>query len=64
MTSPAPDSDPRQIEELRQQVAELQDALQAIRSGAVDAVVAGAEPGEPLLYSATTADKPYRLIVE
>jgi PAS domain S-box-containing protein/putative nucleotidyltransferase with HDIG domain len=64
MTSPAPDPDPRQIEELRQQVAELQDVLQAIRSGAVDAVVAGAEPGEPLLYSATTADKPYRLIVE
>jgi PAS domain S-box-containing protein/putative nucleotidyltransferase with HDIG domain len=64
MTPQAPQADPREIEDLRQQVAELQQALQAIRSGAVDAVVGGAEPGGAPLYSATTADRPYRLIVE
>lgn len=64
MSGPSPAADLRELEDLRQQVAELQQALQAIRSGAVDAVVAGAEPGGPLLYSASTADRPYRLIVE
>ncbi len=64
MSSAAPQQVPREIENLRQQVAELQDALQAIRSGAVDAVVAEQEAGGTLLYSASTADRPYRLIVE
>jgi PAS domain S-box-containing protein/putative nucleotidyltransferase with HDIG domain len=64
MTPQAPKADPSEIGELRQQVAELQQALEAIRSGAVDAVVGAEEPGGTPLYSATTADKPYRLIVE
>ena len=65
---PVSNSDPpaesKLIEELRQQLAELQDALQAIRSGAVDAVVAGQELDGNFLYSSITSDKPYRLIVE
>ncbi len=64
MTSPSPTPDPGEIADLRQQVAELEDALQAIRQGAVDGVVADPEAGGAMLYSAITADRPYRLIVE
>jgi PAS domain S-box-containing protein/putative nucleotidyltransferase with HDIG domain len=64
MTGFSPAADPGEIAALRQQVAELEDALEAIRRGAVDAVVTAPGVGGAQLYSTTTADRPYRLIVE
>ncbi len=45
------------------QIAYLQEALTAIRSGGVDAVVLGPPEGEQV-YTLTNADRPYRVIVE
>ena len=51
------------VEVLRHRVEYLQEALAAITSGGVDAVVLG-EAEEGQVYTLTSADKPYRVIVE
>ena len=53
----------RELTELRRQIAYLQEALDAISSGGVDAVVMG-EPEQEQVYTLTSADRPYRVIVE
>lgn len=58
---PPPESD--ELRRLRTQVADLSAALAAIRSGDVDALVQG-ENGSVELYSSSSADRPYRVIVE
>jgi PAS domain S-box-containing protein len=57
---PAPDPD---LADLVQQLAYLQEALTAISSGGVDAVVLGSPENEQV-YTITNADRPYRVIVE
>lgn len=57
------DSTDRALNELRGQIVYLQEALTAISSGGVDAVVIG-EPEQEQLYTLTSADRPYRVIVE
>jgi PAS domain S-box-containing protein len=49
--------------ELRRQIAYLQETLGAISSGGVDAVVMG-NPEQEQVYTLTSADRPYRVIVE
>ena len=49
--------------ELRRQLAEANEALEAIRRGDVDAVVVD-RPGGPQVYTLTGADQPYRVMVE
>ncbi|MGD5691097.1 hypothetical protein QUT48_22970, partial [Xanthomonas citri pv. citri] len=64
--SPADDFDEaaeRGMTELRGQIDYLQQALTAISSGGVDAVVMG-EPEQEQVYTLTSADRPYRVIVE
>jgi PAS domain S-box-containing protein len=55
--------DPSVLDTLRQQIAYLQETLSAISSGGVDAVLVG-EPEAEQLYTLTSADRPYRVIVE
>jgi PAS domain S-box-containing protein len=50
-------------EELRRQLAEAREALEAIRRGDVDAVVVD-RPTGPQVYTLTGADTPYRVMVE
>ncbi len=59
------DQDPSSldIENLLEQIAYLQEALTAISKGGVDAVVIG-EPDQEKIYTLTSADRPYRVIVE
>lgn len=52
-----------ELERLRAQVADLGSALEATTAGDIDAVVLGA-PGAEQIYSLSTAERPYRLIVE
>lgn len=64
--TPADDFDEassRDLTELRSQIDYLQQALTAISNGGVDAVVIG-EPEQEQLYTLTSADRPYRVIVE
>ena len=51
------------LADLVQQIAYLQEALTAISSGGVDAVVLGSPENEQV-YTITNADRPYRVIVE
>ncbi|HEX6111685.1 MAG TPA: PAS domain-containing protein [Geminicoccaceae bacterium] len=51
------------IEKLRAQLSEAEETLQAIRSGAVDAVVVEGPDG-PSIYTLKGADEPYRILVE
>jgi PAS domain S-box-containing protein len=51
------------IEALRTRLAEAEETLHAIRSGAVDAVVIDAPDG-PRVYTLKGADEPYRILVE
>jgi PAS domain S-box-containing protein len=44
-------------------LAEAEDALKAIRSGEIDAIVVQSSKG-PVVYTLKTADTPYRLLVE
>jgi PAS domain-containing protein len=53
----------RTVDELCAQLAEAEDTLQAIRSGAVDAVVVDGADG-PRIYTLKGADEPYRILVE
>jgi len=48
---------------MREQIADLRAALEAIRSGGVDAVVLG-DRGAEQVYTLTSADRPYRVMVE
>jgi PAS domain S-box-containing protein len=52
-----------EIEQLRQQVDETRQALEAICQGAVDAVVVNLPDG-PRVYTLTDANEPYRVMVE
>ena len=58
--SPRIDSE---IEELRQRLEEAEETLRAIRQGEVDALVVESPEGE-MVYTLTTADYPYRLMID
>jgi PAS domain S-box-containing protein len=62
-TDDADMSSAKELEELRAQISYLQEALTAISVGGVDAVVIG-EPEAEQVYTLTSADRPYRVIVE
>lgn len=53
----------KDLGELRRQISYLQETLTAISSGGVDAVVMGS-PEQEQVYTLTSADRPYRVIVE
>src|SRR5579863_5347380 len=53
----------RQIEELRIRLAEAEDTLNAIRTGAVDALIVHTPHGEQL-FTLKGADQTYRALVE
>ncbi|HEY2964571.1 MAG TPA: ATP-binding protein [Pyrinomonadaceae bacterium] len=52
-----------EIAELRQRLEEAEDTLRAIRNGEVDALVIDGPQGE-MIYTLTTADYPYRLMID
>ena len=52
-----------EIAELRQRLQEAEDTLSAIRSGEVDALVIESPDGE-VVYTLSTADYPYRLMID
>ncbi len=61
-TLPTP-PDSVDLNRLRRQVDDLEKALEAIRSGDVDALVVGTS-GRVQLYSRTSADRPYKVLIE
>lgn len=63
MTVSAAEPPDAELEHLRQEVSDLRSALEAIRSGGVDALIVG-PAGQEQLYALSTADRPYRLIIE
>lgn len=50
-------------EELRARMAEIEDALTAIRNGEVDAIMVSGNKGEQV-YSVSSAETPYRTFIE
>src|SRR5689334_7699739 len=52
-----------EISELRRRLEEAEETLRAIRSGEVDALVIDDPQGE-VIYTLTTADYPYRLMID
>jgi PAS domain S-box-containing protein len=52
-----------EIARLRHELADLQQTINAIRNGDLDAIVVGGPQGEHL-YTQISADRPYRVIVE
>jgi PAS domain S-box-containing protein len=50
-------------EELRSRLAEMEDALTAIRNGEVDAIMVSGSRGEQV-YSVSSAETPYRTFIE
>jgi PAS domain S-box-containing protein len=52
-----------EVDDLRQRLEEAEDTLRAIRNGEVDALVVEAPHGE-VIYTLTTADYPYRLMID
>ncbi len=48
---------------MRAQLSELQQTIEAIRTGGVDSLVIG-PPGQEQVYALASADRPYRLIVD
>ena len=54
---------PAGIAELREQLREAYETIEAIRGGGVDSLVIG-QPGQEQVYTLASADRPYRLIVE
>jgi PAS domain S-box-containing protein len=52
-----------EIEVLRQRLEEAEETLRAIRQGEVDALVIESSEGE-MIYTLTTADYPYRLMID
>ena len=63
MSTHLPVGEHAELESLRQRLAEAEEALRAIQSGEVDAVVVGGATA-PTIYTLTNADSPYRLLVE
>ena len=57
------DAEAPALQELRRQISYLEETLTAISSGGVDAVVIGG-PEQEQVYTLTSADRPYRVIVE
>lgn len=53
----------REIEELRYQLSEANDAIEAIRTGQIDALVVHGEKGHQL-YTLKSADHSYRIFIE
>ena len=62
-TTPGHEGEEQELAELRQHISYLEEALRAISSGGVDGVVLGGA-GEERVYTLTSADRPYRVIVE
>ena len=52
-----------ELAELRAQLREAQETIEAIRGGTVDSLVIG-PPGQEQVYSLASADRTYRLLVE
>ena len=52
-----------ELEDLRDQLRDARETLDAIQFGAVDALVLGS-PGEERVFALAGADRPYRLLVE
>src|SRR3954464_3432657 len=52
-----------ELVELRQRLEEAEDTLRAIRSGEVDALVVDSPDGAAI-YTLSTADYPYRLMID
>lgn len=52
-----------ELVELRQRLQEAEDTLRAIRDGEVDALVVDSPQGE-VIYTLSTADYPYRLMID
>jgi PAS domain S-box-containing protein len=52
-----------ELTEVRAQLRELQQTIEAIRTGGVDSLIVG-PPGQEQVYALATADRSYRLIVE
>src|SRR5947207_12758622 len=52
-----------EIEELQRRLEEAEETLRAIREGEVDALVIKTPEGESI-YTLTTADYPYRLMID
>ena len=52
-----------ELEELRHQLFEAQETIEAIRTGQVDALVVEAE-NEHTVYTLKTADQAYRVFIE
>src|ERR1041384_1847034 len=52
-----------EITELRRRLEEAEETLRAIREGEVDALVVDGPQGE-VIYSVTSADYPYRLMID
>jgi PAS domain S-box-containing protein len=52
-----------ELAEVRAQLRELQQTIEAIRTGGVDSLIIG-PPGQEQVYALASADRPYRLIVE
>jgi len=63
MTDKVEDPLKSEIIELRQRLEEAEETLRAIRSGEVDALVIESPQGE-MVYTLTTADYPYRLMID
>src|SRR5450631_3932790 len=55
--------DRAELAELRAQLREAQETIEAIRDGSVDSLVIG-PPGQEQVYSVASADRTYRLLVE
>ena len=52
-----------EITELQQRLYEAEETLRAIRKGEVDALVVDSPNGE-VIYTLTSADYPYRLMID
>jgi PAS domain S-box-containing protein len=58
-----PRGESAELAEVRAQLRELQETIEAIRTGGVDSLIVGS-PGHEQVYALATADRSYRLIVE
>jgi PAS domain S-box-containing protein len=52
-----------ELAEVRAQLSEAQQTIEAIRGGGIDSLMIG-PPGQEQVYALVSADRPYRLIVE
>ena len=52
-----------ELAEVRAQLGEAQQTIEAIRGGGIDSLMIG-PPGQEQVYALVSADRPYRLIVE